>query len=59
MKNKAEILEQLIKEARWAVNYHEQKLKDELESDTPDDVVINWHTKQIQIEHFKIKQFNK
>jgi hypothetical protein len=59
MKNKAEILEQLIKEARWAVNYHEQKLKDELELDNPDDVVINWHTKKIQIEHFKIKQFNK
>lgn len=59
MKNKAEILEQLIKEARWAVNYHEQKLKAELELDNPDDVVINWHTKKIQIEHFKIKQFNK
>ena len=59
MKNKAEILEQLIKEARWAVNYHEQKLKDELELDNPDEVVINWHTKKIQIEHFKIKQFNK
>jgi hypothetical protein len=59
MKDEAEIVEQLINEARWAVNYHERNLMDELESDTPDDVVIIWHIKKIQIEHFKIKQFNK
>ncbi len=57
MIDKAEILQKLIGEVQWGISYHKQKLSAEYELSDPDDIVIEWHTQQIEIEYFKLNVF--
>lgn len=57
MIDKAEILQKLIGEVQWGISYHKQKLAAEYLLSDPDDIVIEWHTQQIEIEYFKLNVF--
>lgn len=57
MIDKAEILQKLIGEVKWGISYHKQKLAAEYELSDPDDIVIEWHTQQLEIEYFKLNVF--
>jgi len=59
MKTRTELLEDLIKDSKWALRYHKTKLKAESNVNNPDEWQVRYHTEQIQKNELMIEQLKK